>query len=450
MKTLDPTQKQPVAYCIPTWARDLQIKANIARIKARVQPIHELRTEPIAVVCYGPSLNDTWEEIKGYKYVITCSGAHKYLVERGIKPTWHLDVDPREHKALLIGPPCPETEYLIAATCHPKLLDCLEGFNVKLWHIFDSSDEGVRTLPASEWALVGGSSAGLRAMTMARFLGFTDLHIYGMDGNEGPSGKHAAAHPNQPAAFYMCTYAGKDYKTTPAMAECARQTFHELDQMIDVKATFHGEGLCQAMAKDYKPNHKKGTPEVGLMKEELISAEYRDLNAKLHASNLAYGVGGAKHAKTVETLMKDNELKSCLDYGAGKGLLAQSLPFPIWEYDPAIPEKAESPRPADLVVCTDVLEHIEPEKLTHVLVDLHRCTKKVGFFVISTVPSKKVLADGRNAHLIQEDKAWWEAKVGALFHIQFCKAVGPNVWMVVTPLAAKVKRILKPVEVAHA
>jgi hypothetical protein len=190
--------------------------------------------------------------------------------------------------------------------------------------------------------------------------------------------------------------------------------------MPDVKATFHGEGLVQAMARDYvrKPENLKGDGAIAFNKPELISATYRDLNRRLHKENLAYGVGGAKHKDIVLKLAKSlGESASVLDYGCGKGYLAKELPFPIWEYDPAIPEKSELPRPADLVVCTDVLEHIEPEKLDYVLDDLRRCVKKLGFFVIHMGPSTKSLADGRNSHLIQQGKEWWREKLLKYFKL---------------------------------
>lgn len=413
IKTIDFNAKQPVQYCIPLWLRDEQIKLSIARIQDRIQPVTEIRKEPIAVVCFGPSLNDTWEKIKEFQYVITCSGSHKFMVDRGIIPTWHVEVDPRAHKTKLIGPPCKETEYLISSTCHQAVFDHLEGFKVKLWHVFDSQEDAIRTLPAGEWALTGGSSVGLRALTIARFLGFIDLHVFGMDGCEGNSGKHAAEHPNQPKGHSLTTYEGVEYKTTASMLECAKQTWHELNQMPDVVATFHGEGLVQHMAKSYKPNHKPSY--IGFTKPELISSDYVGLNAKLHKENLTYGVGGGSHAKVVMDLMEKCGCKSVLDYGCGKGYLAKNLPFPIWEYDPAVPGKSESPRPADLVVCTDVLEHIEPDKLDFVLDDLARVTKKVGYFVIHTGPSGKTLSDGRNTHLIQEGEEWWKTKLSKFF-----------------------------------
>lgn len=429
-------EKHKVSYCIPLWLRDLQIAKATARVSRRIQE-GPRRSDPMAVVCFGPSLVDTWTQVRDFRYVITCSGAHKFLLEHGIVPTYHVEVDPRAHKVALLGTPHTDVEYLPASTCHPEYFDHLErhGATVTLWHVFDATEEALRVLPPGEWALTGGSSAGLRALTLARFLGFTDLHIFGMDGNEGPSGKHADVHPNQPTGHSLTTYKGQEYRTTASMLECAKQTFHELDQLCDVTATFYGEGLVQAMAKDWTPAPKGSAPVfIGLHKHELISAEYRTLNATLHEQNLAYGVGGAKHAAMVEQLCAKVEgIQSILDYGCGKGLLAKALTRPIWEYDPCIPGKDEPPRPADLVVCTDVLEHIEPDHLQAVLADLQRVVRKVGYFVIHTGPASKTLPDGRNTHLIQRGEDWWRKNLVRFFTVGQIKTKGPELHVIVGP-----------------
>jgi len=434
---LDVNAKQKVEYCIPLWLRDEQIKAATARIKLRISA-GTVTSDPIALVCYGPSLNDTWEQIKDFKYVMSCSGAHKFLVERGIIPTWHVEVDPRAHKTLLIGTPQQETEYLIASTCHAAVFNLLEGHNVKLWHVFDGAEDALRTLPPNEWALTGGASVGLRTMTIARFLGFTNQHIFGMDGCAGASGKHAAAHPAQPKHHYIVEFpenSGQMWETTPSMLEVARGTWHELNQMPDVRATFYGHGLVQAMADHYVPKPVgKGKALIGYSKPELISSDYQRLNERLHVDNLAYGVGGGRHAPMVLKLVEQLKTQSVLDYGCGKGYLAKAIPFPIWEYDPAIPGKTEQPRAADLVVCTDVLEHIEPELIRNVLFDLKRCVKQVGFFVIHTGPAQKTLADGRNAHLLQRDKKWWQKKLQAYFKIGQIIDKSPELYVVVGPM----------------
>lgn len=437
---LDHTKPQKTSYCIPLWLRDEQIKANIDRISGRIQR-HEgkVRDEPIAVVCYGPSLDDTWEEIKSFQYIITCSGAHKFLIDHGIVPTWHCDVDPRPHKAKLIGTPHKDVEYLMASTCHPEVFNLLEGFNVRLWHIFDSAEEGLRILPPGEWALSGGCGAGLRAMMIAHFLGFTDLHVFGMDGNiRGDKQTHAHDHPNPPPQFAECKIGERTFYTTPGYLEAARNVGYELDQMPGVRATFHGDGLVQEIMKahEHKPAKK---PIIAYCKPELISEEYRALNAKLHHDVLTYGVSGSKRAKVVLDIAQQINTNSILDYGCGKGYLAKELPFPIWEYDPAIPGKDMSPRPADLVVCTDVLEHVELDKIGFVLDDLARCTNQVGYFVIHTGPAVKKYANGENTHLIQQGKDWWTSKIQKRFKIGKIIESGPELHFVVAPRPEKRK-----------
>src|SRR5262249_21032334 len=190
-----------------------------------------------------PSLNDTWEQVKQFRCVMTCSGSHRFMIERGIIPTWHVEVDPREHKCLLLGEPHPSVEYLISSTCHPKLTQKLKGFKVKLWHVFDAKDPLL--VPRGEWSITGGCSVGVRCLTIARFLGFREMHIFGMDGCEGKSGKHAASHPNQGPKFWPCEYEGVTYQTSPAFLEAARNVFHELNQLKDVTPTFYGDGLVQ-------------------------------------------------------------------------------------------------------------------------------------------------------------------------------------------------------------
>jgi uncharacterized Rossmann fold enzyme len=413
---LNVNEKQNVVYCVPIWQRDEQVKLSTARIKNRILASYDLRNEPIAVVCYGPSLNDTWEQIKEFKYIISCSGSHKFLIEKGIIPTWHVEVDPREHKAELIGTPHNDVEYLIASACHPKVFDLLEGYNVKLWHVFATEEEAYRILPPGEWAIMGGCSVGLRAMTIARFMGFTDLHIFGMDGCEGKSGKHAGYHPilSHLKENHPTIYEGKTYYTTPAMLEAARQTFHELDQLKDINVKFYGEGLVQEMAKNYIRQEKLSTV-IGIRKQSLISEEYLKLNKELYQTNMNYGIGGWRHAETVLEIYNSISGTSILDYGCGKGYLGKSLPFPIWEYDPAIPGKDDTPRIADLVVCTDVLEHIEIDKLDFVLGDIQRCSNKLAFFVIYNEKSSKTLSNGQNAHQIIESPDWWIKKLKEYF-----------------------------------
>jgi 2-polyprenyl-3-methyl-5-hydroxy-6-metoxy-1,4-benzoquinol methylase len=143
----------------------------------------------------------------------------------------------------------------------------------------------------------------------------------------------------------------------------------------------------------------------------LISDEYRELNKELHETNEAYGTSGHNHAEAVVGLANAMQTVDILDYGCGKGTLNSAIGIRLKEYDPAVPGKDDPPEPADLVVCTDVLEHIEPDCLDDVLDDIESLARRGVFLCVATREAKKVLADGRNAHLIVEGKDWWLPKL---------------------------------------
>ncbi len=157
---------------------------------------------------------------------------------------------------------------------------------------------------------------------------------------------------------------------------------------------------------------------------QTISEDYRRLNAELHESNSKYGTSGSRYANQVRELCKTIETRDVLDYGCGKSTLQNNLPFTIKQYDPAIEKYSSIPEPADVVVCTDVLEHIEPEYLDNVLDDLKRVTKKLAFFTVATRPAQKTLSDGRNAHLIQEPVEWWVPKLCERFTLSMLQNFG--------------------------
>lgn len=156
----------------------------------------------------------------------------------------------------------------------------------------------------------------------------------------------------------------------------------------------------------------------------LITESYRELNRQLHVQNPTYGISGARYADIVRKLSDMLGTKDILDYGCGKRTLERDLGFKIENYDPAIRGLDQSPMPADIVVCTDVLEHVEPELLDSVLRDLVKLTKREVVISVHTGPAMKTLADGRNAHLIQQDPDWWLANLRVLFRHQRSFALG--------------------------
>ena len=158
----------------------------------------------------------------------------------------------------------------------------------------------------------------------------------------------------------------------------------------------------------------------------LITEQYREQQRAMHAEG-NYGIASAQFAPSVCKVIDSHNVRKVLDYGAGSKLtliraiserrLAKAA-FDYVPYEPAVEQYAKAPEPTEMVVCIDVLEHIEPECLDAVLDDLKRLTERVGFFTVHCGPAGKILPDGRNAHLIQEPPEWWLPKITDRFALQ--------------------------------
>lgn len=171
-----------------------------------------------------------------------------------------------------------------------------------------------------------------------------------------------------------------------------------------------------------------------------ISSEYLALQRELH-KNPKYGTASIGYAPLVKDLLEAAGAKSLSDYGAGKQNLLHALrnlgkhDFEYLPYDPVFPEYG-APKPADLVCCIDVLEHIEPDYLPSVLADLASITRRLGLYTIATGPAKKLLVDGRNAHLIQKPSSWWLPKLCEHFEVHQMQRMPQGFWIVVHPRTA--------------
>lgn len=170
----------------------------------------------------------------------------------------------------------------------------------------------------------------------------------------------------------------------------------------------------------------------------LITEAYRAEQAALHAKG-NYGTAALQYGGTVEGLLRSTGAQSLLDYGCGsRRSLLQSLRLPegiVYEgYDPAIPEYAARPVPAELVCCIDVLEHIEPSLLDNVLDHLAELCDPYGFFTVHTGAAKKVLSDGRNAHLTQQGPDWWLPRFKRRFEVLTVQSIPSGFAVVVRSL----------------
>jgi len=154
----------------------------------------------------------------------------------------------------------------------------------------------------------------------------------------------------------------------------------------------------------------------GIDRRDLVATPAYRATLRKRYESPGWGASGYGWALVVTDFALEIGARSILDYGCGRGTLRPCLKpdvFDVREYDPGILGKDDMPGPADLVVATDVLEHIEPALLDNVLAHMRALALRGLFLNIATGPAKETLPDGRNAHLIQEGMPWWTTRLTA-------------------------------------
>ena len=109
--------------------------------------------------------------------------------------------------------------------------------------------------------------------------------------------------------------------------------------------------------------------------------------------------------------------RSLIDWGCAQGNLLHRLEqdFAIEKlagFDPGNPIYRTVPDGVyDCLVSCDVVEHFEPDELGASLGLMQSKFARAAFIIVACYPAKKTLADGRNAHLIVENCAWWMQRI---------------------------------------
>ena len=154
---------------------------------------------------------------------------------------------------------------------------------------------------------------------------------------------------------------------------------------------------------------------------------------KLHKEKGKFqGISLIPLVPTLINITKENNCKTLLDYGCGKAVPYMKkkckelgIRRPIQElcnldsfdlYDPAYPKYNKLyNKKYDIVICTDVMEHIAEQDIDYVLKDILSHSKKTVFLNISCQPALKHFKEGKfkgqNVHVSVFDGHWWSDKV---------------------------------------
>ena len=157
------------------------------------------------------------------------------------------------------------------------------------------------------------------------------------------------------------------------------------------------------------------------MNKEYIASEYK----RMHQAKQFPGRSLEKHLPELKALVEEYNCQSLLDYGCGEAMHHRK-PFLVGNttlYDPYCEPYSRVPVGTfDMVICTDVMEHIPEQDVARVIADLINYTDKVLFLAICTKPASKKFANGINVHLTVQPAPWWDRLIDS-FNIDGLKIV---------------------------
>lgn len=230
-----------------------QVKASSARVPRRIEPCgpHDRRA---ILVCYGPSLAQTVDRVRYLPGdIFSVSGAHDFLLEHGVTPHFHIECDPRPHKADNIKCGNRNVTYLLGSACHPVLFDKLEGCDTRLWHV-STPEHHMRTIVElgenPTHIISGGGSVGLRAIPLLYALGYRAIDIFGMDCSFAEDGEqHAGRHAGKLQDLCQVDCNGRLFLASPVLLTYATNFFEIMQKVSDLEIRLYGDGLLQAMCR---------------------------------------------------------------------------------------------------------------------------------------------------------------------------------------------------------
>ena len=140
----------------------------------------------------------------------------------------------------------------------------------------------------------------------------------------------------------------------------------------------------------------------------------------LHAQDSGYGASSHKFVEEISVAINYLRPKKVLDYGCGKGALLKQLEmkYPniaFFGYDPAVPGRDFVPEEKfDLLINTDVLEHIPEKDLPWVIEKMASLSQKA-YFNLHHALAKTILPNGENAHCTVKPPEWYHALLGKYY-----------------------------------
>jgi hypothetical protein len=164
------------------------LKSALARGLPSCKPLAE-RAGRLACVGSGPSVRTYLDELKDYDEVWAINGAYRFLLDNGIVPQGFVALDPVPGLAEYVANPHKETTHYLSLMCDPSVFDALDGYKVVTW--VPAQDMTTLKFEPGTYLIPGGTTALTRTPSLAKFLGWRDVTIYGADSSFDDEGRYA-------------------------------------------------------------------------------------------------------------------------------------------------------------------------------------------------------------------------------------------------------------------
>lgn len=235
-------------------ANSANIRSALARGLPAITPGLCRHDGTFVVVGSGPSMPAFVDEIREERShgrpICAVKGAHDFLCEAGIPPDLFICVDPRDRREN-IKYANDETIYLMASRCDPLMFDRLKDKKVMLWHSFGSMQEAEAY--KGHPAIGGGSTSGMRAITVGYVMGFRKFVLYGMDSCLAPDRKTKRFTGEEAGSvFEVQVGEGPKFWCNGAMAQQAKEFQELFTTFPDIQIQAKGDGLIAEILRQRK------------------------------------------------------------------------------------------------------------------------------------------------------------------------------------------------------
>ena len=210
-----------------------------------------------AVVCgSGPSLPLCLDELRVEREmrrpIVAVKGAHDLLCKNGIEPDAFVSCEakPRLENVQYAND---KTIYYLSSRCSPELFDYLKGRKVVVWHPYSDKDQSLPEL-MGKTLIGGGTTSGLRAVTLLSLLGFAKFVLYGFDSciDLKTKKKRYDSGAMKPEQLVDRIIRGRRFLCNGAMSMQADEAQMYYKLFPDISFDVKGDGLIAAIMKERK------------------------------------------------------------------------------------------------------------------------------------------------------------------------------------------------------